>query len=69
MSEPRRRAMEMTVAIFRDGEQPPPDRQYWLTRPVEERLAAVELLRSQYHGWTYDALPRLPRLLRVVRGA
>lgn len=30
---------------------------YWLTRPVEERLAAVEELRCEYHGWTHGSEP------------
>ena len=25
---------------------------YWVTRPVTERLAMVEELRAEYHGWT-----------------
>ena len=32
---------------------------YWLSRPPEERLAAVDALRKQYYG-------TLPRLQRVV---
>lgn len=65
MSEPPR--LDRTaVAVYRMGGEPD-DRAYWLSRPVAERLAAVELLRAHHHGWTDDALPRLPRVLRVVQ--
>lgn len=39
------------------------DFEYWLSRPPEERLAAVEQLRRNYYG-TYSE--RLPRVLRVA---
>jgi hypothetical protein len=38
---------------------------YWLSRPPEERVAAVEQLRIQRHG----KLPRLQRTARVVKRA
>jgi hypothetical protein len=34
----------------------------WRSRPVEERLAAVEFLRKQFHG----SGPRLQRVYRLV---
>ena len=36
---------------------------YWLSRPPEERLAAVDSLRAQVYG---DEI-RLKRIVRVVR--
>jgi hypothetical protein len=39
------------------------DLTYWLSRPPEERVAAVEYLRRQYHGNT----ARLQRSARVVQ--
>ena len=35
---------------------------YWLSRPPQERLAAVEMLRRMYHG----DIPRLQRVFRIV---
>ena len=35
---------------------------YWLSRPPEERLAAVDTLRREYYG---DS-PRLQRVARVI---
>ncbi len=37
--------------------------EYWLSRPPEERLAAVEFFRRQVYGDT----PRLQRVVRVVK--
>ena len=39
--------------------------EYWLSRPPEERLTAVDELRRQCYG----DLPRLQRVVRVVRQA
>ena len=73
MSEPdahdgrQRDRSDWPVRVYRMGEEPP-DWEYWLSRPPAERLAAIESLRAQYHGWKDGALPRLPRVLRVVQG-
>ncbi len=40
---------------------------YWVTRPVTERLAMVEELRAEYHGWTHEPEPRLSRVCRIIR--
>ena len=40
---------------------------YWVTRPVAERLAMVEELRAEYHGWTHESEPRLSRVCRIIR--
>lgn len=40
---------------------------YWVTRPVAERLAMVEELRAEYHGWTNEPEPRLSRVCRIIR--
>jgi len=39
------------------------DLEYWLSRPPGERIAAVELIRREFHG----DLPRLQRVIRVVQ--
>ncbi len=35
----------------------PSDLAYWQTRPYEERLAALEQIRREYHLWKYGAEP------------
>lgn len=39
------------------------DLAYWLSKTIEERYAAVDFLRRQYHG---DSV-RLQRVVRVVK--
>ncbi len=51
--------------LRREEDTPQRDLEYWLSRSPEERLAAVELLRRQYHG----RLPRLRRVARVLQRA
>ena len=41
------------------------NREYWLSRPVEERIAAVEFYRRQVYGDHYPQ--RLQRVARVVK--
>lgn len=53
------------VAVYRMGEEPP-DWKYWLSRSMEERLAAGEEMRRRYYGQNYDASERFPRLCRIV---
>ncbi len=38
------------------------DLEYWLNRPTEERVSAVELLRRQFYG----SSERLQRVSRIV---
>jgi hypothetical protein len=38
---------------------------YWLSRPEEERVAAVDYLRKQYYGTS----ERLQRVARVIQRA
>jgi hypothetical protein len=39
---------------------------YWLSRPVEERLRAIELLRRTFYGYT-NAGEGLQRILEVAQ--
>ena len=38
--------------------------EYWLSRPPEERIEVVEILRKQVYG---EDTPRLQRVVRVVK--
>jgi hypothetical protein len=57
--------MERKVRIVRMNEAGS-DREYWLSRPVAERLLAIEMLRLQYMKATH-AEQRLQRVCRVAR--
>lgn len=41
------------------------NRLYWLSRPAEERIAAVEFYRKQVYGNNYPQ--RLQRVARVIK--
>ncbi|MDL1896610.1 toxin secretion, membrane fusion protein [Anaerolineae bacterium CFX7] len=41
--------------------------EYWRTQSYEARLAAVEEIRREYHGWTDETQPRLARVCRIVK--
>jgi hypothetical protein len=56
--------------ITRPQDQTRDDLRWWLSRPPEERIAAVELLRREHHPIKEgDAEPRLQRVCRVVQHA
>lgn len=57
--------VEKTLRIVPMKEQPS-DFQYWSTRPVAERLDAIEALRRQYLELTSHVEPRLQRVCRVI---
>ncbi len=45
----------------------PSDFAYWQTQTYQARLAALEQIRREFHGWHQDAEPRLQRLYQVVK--
>lgn len=47
--------------------QQPRDIEYWRTQSYQARLAALEEIRREYHGWTNESQPRLARVYRVVK--
>jgi len=40
---------------------------YWQTQSYQERLAALEQIRHEYHLWKYNAEPRLQRIYQIVK--
>lgn len=57
------RSVVRVVRKFSLAEQPS-DFAYWQSRPMEERLEALEALRATHHGWDDETRPRLSRVLR-----
>lgn len=39
----------------------------WREQSHQARLAAVEQIRMEFHGWKPDARPRLQRIYRIVK--
>jgi hypothetical protein len=58
--------MKKVLTIVSLHEQPS-DYAYWTSRPVSERIDAIEILRSQYIQFKKDVKPRLQRVCRVVK--
>lgn len=56
----------MTKKVIGDPDEP---WRYWLTRPIEERIGAVDQLRREHHGWVRGTEPRLPRVFEIIRPA
>jgi hypothetical protein len=42
------------------------DFEFWQSRTPEERLAALEQIRLDYHAWKYDTQPRFQRVLSII---
>lgn len=60
------RTMAMVYRKSRIGKQQS-DRHYWLSRPPEERLAALEQIRQEYHAWKYGTEPGFQRVLTITK--
>lgn len=62
-----------SVKVYGPGtekEQAEADRQYWLSKTVDERHAALMELRRQYIAMAYGGVePRLQRVFRIIRKA
>jgi hypothetical protein len=40
---------------------------YWRTQPYQSRLAALEQIRQEYHGWKNDVQPGLQRVFTSIK--
>lgn len=60
----QRAVLRKTLHPSSDG-KPSGDLQYWLSQPVQARIAAVEELRRQMPQ--YDAESRLQRVCRIIQ--
>ena len=56
--------MKKVLRIVYLHEQPS-DYAYWISRPVSERIEAIEILRNQYIQ-SKKVEPRLQRICRVI---
>lgn len=45
----------------------PSDFRYWQSQPPTARLAALEAIRREFHGWTDDTQPRLQRVCTLIK--
>ncbi len=43
------------------------DLKYWQAQPPAARLAALEEIRREYHGWKYGEEPRIEKVYSIVK--
>ena len=43
------------------------DAAYWRAQPYQDRLAALEQIREEYHRWKYNAQPGFQRVYSIVK--
>ncbi len=43
------------------------DYEYWISKPVSDRIDAIEILRNQYIQFRKNVEPRLQRVCRVIK--
>lgn len=58
--------IERVINRYSLGKEPS-DRSYWLSVSPTERIAQVERIRAEFHGWTDETQPRLQRVCRVTQ--
>lgn len=63
------RRMRRILTVISRQQQSTADLAYWRTRPMAERIAAVEFLRQQVSGATPsdNVEPRLQRVCRIAQ--
>jgi hypothetical protein len=60
--------VDKTLTLQKTKNQAAADLAYWLSRPMAERIAAVEVLRREAFANTFaDAEQRLQRVCRVAQ--
>ena len=60
--------MVKKIVVKKIHETSQDDAQYWSDKTPQERLNALEQIRSEYHQWKYkDAQPRFQRVYRVTK--
>lgn len=62
----RTRRILPVVNKYRIGEEPS-DVQYWRMQSPQARIAALEEIRREHHGWKHGAEPRLQRVFSIVK--
>lgn len=60
--------MEKVVKIINLKEKQS-DFSYWQTKSPQERLEAIEMLRSQFMKFKKDVQPRLQRVCRIIKSS
>lgn len=55
------------VVVKKPIGQPDTDVRYWREQSYQDRLAALEEIRQEYHHWKNDVQPGLQRVYRIIK--
>jgi hypothetical protein len=58
--------MDKVIRIVSMKDQPS-DLEYWMSRPITERLDAIEILRKHYLGLANNVEPKVQRVCKVIK--
>ena len=58
--------VEKVYTKYKLGKEPS-DFSYWQNQPFEARIAALELIRREFHEWKYGSIPRLQRVFTIIK--
>lgn len=47
--------------------EPESDREYWMSQPTCARLAALEDIRREVHGWNLGEEPRVEKVVTIIK--
>lgn len=62
------RVRELQLVVHKYSvENQPTDFAFWQSRPLLERLAALEAIRREHHGPDYELKSGFQRVCRIVR--
>ena len=59
--------MDKTAIKIVNINEQPTDYNYWCSKSYAERLAALEIMRSEYNNWKYHAEQRFQRVYRITQ--
>ena len=59
-------AISKVIHKYKTNSQPK-DIAYWKTKSYEQRLDALEQIRTEYNSWRYNAEQGFQRVYRVVK--
>jgi hypothetical protein len=61
-------SVSKVIKRYKTNEQPN-DFAYWQTKSFEERLEALEQIRTEYNSWKYGAEQGFQRVYRIIKRA
>jgi len=67
MAMDKKRQIALVYRKVRISEQSSGDLEYWLSQPPSARLAALEQIRREVHGWEPGEEPRVEKGVTVIK--